>query len=46
MSQRENHDLYPSGCKAGVLNGLAKILKALEEGIPSFRPILSAITPT
>ena len=47
ISEKEKNDLYPSGSKPGVLYGLAKIHKALEDGAPSFRPILSAIgTPT
>ena len=43
ISEKEKKDLYPSGSQPGVLYGLAKIHKALEDGIPSFRPILSAI---
>ena len=47
ISEKEKNDLYPSGSKPGVLYALAKIHKALEEGIPSFHPILSAVgTPT
>ena len=47
ISEKEKNDLYPSGSKPGVLYGLAKIHKALEDGAPSFRPILSVIgTPT
>ena len=47
ISEKEKNDLYPSGFKAGVLYWLAKIHKTLEDGILSFRPILSAIgTPT
>ena len=47
ISEKEKNDLYASGSKPGVLYGLAKIHKALEDGAPSFRPILSAIgTPT
>ena len=47
ISEKEKNYLYPSGSKPGVLYGLAKIHKALEDGTPSFRPILSAIgTPT
>ena len=39
--------IYIHQVKPGVLYGLAKIHKALDDGIPSFRPILSAIgTPT
>ena len=45
--EKERNDLYSSGSKPGVLYGLAKIHKALEDGIPSLRPILAAIgTPT
>ena len=45
---KKNYDnLYPSGLKPGILYGLGKIHKVLEDGIPTFRPILSAIgTPT
>ena len=47
ISEKEKNDLYPSCSKPGFLYGLAKIHKALEDGIPSFCPILSAIgTPT
>ena len=47
ISEKEKNDLHASGSKPGVLHGLAKIHKALEDVIPSFRPILSAIgTPT
>ena len=47
ICKTEKNDLYPSGSKPGVLYGLAEIYKALEDGIPSFCPILSAIgTPT
>ena len=47
VSEKERNDLYPSGSKPGVLYGLANIHKALEDGILSFHPILSAIgTPT
>ena len=47
ISEKEKNDLYPSGSKPGVLYALAKIHKALEDGIPSFHPILSAVgTPT
>ena len=47
ISEKERNDLYPSGSKPRVLNGLAKIIKTLEDGIPSFCPIVSAIgTPT
>ena len=43
ISKKVKNDLYRSGSKPGVLYGLAKIHKALEDGTPSFRPILSAI---
>ena len=47
ISEKEKNDLYPSGSKPGVLYGLAKIDKALEDGTPFFPSILSAIgTPT
>ena len=47
ISEKERNDLYSSGSKPGVLYGLAKIHKALEDGIPFFCPILSPIgTPT
>ena len=35
--------LYPIGSRPGILYGLARIHKPLVNGIPSFRPILSAI---
>ena len=43
ISEKERNDLYPSGSRQRVLYGLAKIYKVLEDGIPSFCPILSAI---
>ena len=46
ISEKEKNDLYPSCSKPGFLYGLAKIHKALEDGIPSFCPILSAIGTT
>ena len=47
ISQKEKNVLYLSGSKPRLLYGLAKIHKALEDGISSFRLILSAIrTPT
>ena len=36
-------DEYPSGSQPGVQYGLVKIHKSIEDGIPSFRRILSAI---
>ena len=42
--QKKNYDnLYPSGSDPGIPYGLDKIHKALEDGIPTFCPILSAI---
>ena len=43
ISEKEKHDLYLSGSKLGVLYGLAKPHITREDGIPSFRQILSAI---
>ena len=43
ISEKERNDLYPSDSKPGVVYGLAKIHKALKDGISSFRPILPAI---
>ena len=37
---KEKNDLYPSGSKPGVLYGLAKIQKVLEDETTSFRSIL------
>ena len=42
ISEKERNDLYPSVSKPGVLYGFAKIHKPLEDGTPSFPPILSA----
>ena len=47
ISEKEKSGLYPSVSQPGVPYGLAKIHKALEHGVPSFQPVLSAIvTPT
>ena len=43
--KKKKNDLFPSRSKPGLLYGLAKIHKALEEGITSFHPIISAIGP-
>ena len=43
ISEKDRNDLYPSSSKPSVLYGLAKIHKELEDGTPSFHPILSAI---
>ena len=40
-------DLSPSGRRPGIIYCLAKVHKIVTDGLPSFRPILSAIsTPT
>lgn len=43
ISKRQYDSLYPIGSKPGVLYGLPKIHKKFINGIPKFRPILSAI---
>ena len=43
ISEKEKNDLYPSDSKPGALYWLTKIHKAIEDGIPSFCPILSTI---
>ena len=46
-SEKNYGNLYPSRSKPGILYWLGKIRKPMEEGIPIFRPIMSAIgTPT
>ena len=46
-SEKEKNNLYSSGSKPGVLYGLAKIHKSLEDGTPYFSPVPAAIgTPT
>ena len=44
--KNKKNALYLSGSKPGVLYGLAKIHKALEDGIASFRLTLSTIGRT
>ena len=45
--KKKKTDLNSSRSKTGVLYGFAKIQKALEDVVPSFRPILSGKqTPT
>ena len=40
-------DLSPSGSRHGIMFGLPKVYKIFTDGLPSLRPILSAIcTPT
>ena len=47
ISENKYEDLYPVGSRPGILYGRAKIHKPIKDGVPSFRPILSAIgTPT
>ena len=47
ISDKVYHELYPTGSKPGILYGLCKIRKNIVDGVPPFRPILSAIgTPT
>ena len=46
-SEKGKHDLYPSDNTPWILYWLAKIHKALEDGTPSFIPILPTIgTPS
>ena len=47
ISDKVYRELYPAGSKPGILCGLCKIHKSIVDGVPPFRPILSAIgTPT
>ena len=47
ISSEEYKDLSTSGSRPGIMYGLAKVHKTVTDGLPSFRPILSAIgTPT
>ena len=47
MRRKKYDNLYPWGSKPGIIYGLGKTLKALENTVPTFRPILFAIgTPT
>ena len=47
ISIEQYKDLSPSGSRPGIIYGLAKVHKIVTDGLPSFRPILSAIsTPT
>ena len=41
--EKSYDNLNPSGSKWGILYRLVKIHKALEDGLPTFRAILSAI---
>ena len=47
ISIEQYKDLSPSGSRPGIMYGSAKVHKIVTDGLPSFRPILSAIsTPT
>ena len=47
ISIEQYKDLSPSGSSPGIMYGLGKVHKIVTDGLPSFRPILSAIsTPT
>ena len=47
ISEKKYKDLYPVGSSPGILCGRANIHKPVKDGVPSFRPILSAMgTPT
>ena len=47
ISFEQYKDLSPSGSRPGIMYGLAKVHKIVRDGLPSFRPTLSAIgTPT
>ena len=47
ISEETNNNLREIGSKPGTLYGSGKVYKPLKNGLPPFRPILSAIgTPT
>ena len=47
ISSEQYKDLSPSGSRPGIMYDLAKVHRIVANGLPSFRPILSAIgTPT
>ena len=47
ISSEQYKDLSPSDSRPGIMYGVAKVDKIVTDGLPSFRPILSAIgTPT
>ena len=47
ISIEQNKDLNPSGSRPGIMYGSVNVHKIVTDGLPSFRPILSAIsTPT
>ena len=41
ITEKNYDNVYPSSSQRGILYGLGKIHKALEDRIPSFRPIVS-----
>ena len=43
ISMEQYKDLSPLGSIPGIMCGLAKVHKLVTDGLPSFRPILSAI---
>ena len=47
LSNEDFKKLTPTGSRPGIMYGLPKVHKPLQDGFPKFRPILSAIgTPT
>ena len=47
ISIEQYKDLSPPGSRTEIIYGLAKVRKIVTDGLPSFKPILSAIgTPT
>ena len=47
ISIEQYKDLSPSRSRTEIIYGLAKVYKIVTDGLPSFKPILSAIgTPT
>ena len=47
ISIEQYKDFNPSGSRPGIMDGSAKVHKIVTDGLPSFKPILSAIkTPT
>ena len=43
ISDKVYNELYPRSSKSGFLYGLCKINKSIVDGVPPFRPILSAV---
>ena len=43
ISEKKYEDIYPVGSSPGILYSRVKIHKPINDGVPSFRPILSAI---